>query len=348
MKRNYGASLLLLSFLSALLLDLASPTALAQAAVLPLKNMITFAQHQAAAASGGPALMQVAVPRDGLLCTMSAKDPEQVRLSKQEFPCPRSAWRQVYLPANQTRRTRHWELFLTLRDPHSAASTKVSGWISTQSPAWRGSPRLARVAVIGDSITRLSTQAIGNNLWTHFASRINGRDGYQINQQEPVLKSVMRGRYGPPDAVVVNLGTNNIIYALFPALSQLEPQIPPLIAPNPRWELQYAQMAREIQPAACVILVNMTESNPDSNFNRIARRMNNYLATFVSRHKNFHLLDWAAALKRDPSLLSGGNLIAAVHPNKHGQQVYADLISSALHQSCHLSGSPGKLKPQAH
>lgn len=173
-----------------------------------------------------------------------------------------------------------------------------------------------RTAIVGDSITVLSTPDIEADIASNYAYQVQATNGYTIAQGEGELNTVDTDPAGSPVDVVINLGTNDAVQH------------------NPNWQTDWNNLIAEAQPAGCVILTTLRPILDYQQSVPIAADINAEIANLVQSDPHFHELDWATFSDDNPQDLS----YDGVHPNAQGQADLASLVSDALHQDC---GDPG-------
>ena len=171
-----------------------------------------------------------------------------------------------------------------------------------------------RVAVVGDSITVLAGRDIAKDLHTRYHTDIQAQLGQRIDQMLPALARQLRHH---PHAVVVNLGTNDMLQA----------QI------HPDWQSGFIRLVSMVASSPCVVFVTIS-SLGRSNISEpaVAGAINAAIARAVLDHHNFHVVDWNA-LVHSPNGLS--LLIPdKIHPSAEGSQRLASAIRGALEHRC--------------
>ena len=161
-----------------------------------------------------------------------------------------------------------------------------------------------RLAIIGDSITVVSTDALAAALEGDHATSMTAVIGIKADAQ---LVTAQRYVATDPTVVVINLGTNDV--------SQHDPTA------EYRSELD-AMVA--LFPDRCVVVTTITTQAPvPDDFARRAREYNDHIRTFA------HVADWDAAIGR---AVAAGRQVTTdgVHPNPDGQQLYAQVIRDAV------------------
>lgn len=162
---------------------------------------------------------------------------------------------------------------------------------------------IARVVVLGDSITYLSEAAIHAALDPAYTVEVNGIPGIEVAGQQ---SSALEYAQTQPDVVIVNLGTNDVGARRDPSdvISDL------------------GAMASEFDPTSCVVLVTLTTRVPSDDFEQRAAAVNQWIRS------QQHVADWDSALATTdpPTQLTTDT----VHPSVEGQSVMAELIQQQV------------------
>ena len=200
----------------------------------------------------------------------------------------------------------------------SAFSSGDSITVDDPPMGYTGNSTGARIALDGDSITGLSEPDLQATLEPTYQINLFYHNGWRIAQVAPAV-TIQVTSTPPPDAVVINLGTND------------------LIQQNSTWQADYNSMFATVQNVPCVVLFNINRLVDDYNPNGTitAEQMNAYLDELASAHPNVHIIDWDAAVQADVSLLTADY----VHPSASGEQWIADNTKMAL-DSCGLPTYP--------
>jgi predicted small secreted protein/lysophospholipase L1-like esterase len=183
-----------------------------------------------------------------------------------------------------------------------------------------------RVAVIGDSITDLSTADITADLQPDYALNIQSTGGQSMAQMAPTLQSVLHDPQGAPEDVIVNLGTNDVFSVGEDATYD--------------WRGPLASEVEALQSTQCVIFVTVN-TTADELFSDTgtAEAINAAIEGYVAEMPNFHLLDWNALVRQGTNAADwidpgGGLTTPFVHPNAAGQAELAALYDWYLHAYC--------------
>jgi lysophospholipase L1-like esterase len=196
--------------------------------------------------------------------------------------------------------------------PTRVPSPKVS--VFEMVPVASAAPTVRTVSVVGDSITVVSQPDISTALTGAYDAVVHGIWGQRIDQMLPTLSAALRRH---PSAVVVNLGSNDAIQA----------------QTHHGWPISFRHMIAMLAPTHCVLLTTIsTLLDVPTHQQPVAARIDAAIATAVSAHRNFHVVDWNAAVHATNglALLSTDR----VHPSPAGQLTLAALIRAALDHDC--------------
>jgi hypothetical protein len=96
----------------------------------------------------------------------------------------------------------------------------------------------------------------------------------------PALHAQLTDSTGPPDAVVVNLGTNDVLQSLGEA-----------------WRPSFDSMISWLVPVPCVVLTTIS-GWPEVIYEKppLAATINAAIAAAVTAHPNMHVVDWGQEL----------------------------------------------------
>ncbi len=169
----------------------------------------------------------------------------------------------------------------------------------------RGAPR---VAIAGDSITALARTRIRSVLDDSFRVRINAFSGRTIAQVTP---AIVRQIATHPDVAVVNLGTNDMDQE------------------NPRWRAGLDRMLALVANVPCVEIFTVYDGRHLPADANIGTQINARLAA-AAASGSVHLVDWNAAVHRDPDLVVSDG----IHPGIAGQRWIAESIRDAIRADC--------------
>jgi lysophospholipase L1-like esterase len=171
------------------------------------------------------------------------------------------------------------------------------------------------VGVVGDSITQLIAPDLAMTLDTSYAYQISGIAGDTISQQLPTIEAMVSGPTGPPQDMILNLGTNDVL------------------SHNTLWQGAFDQEIDAVENLHCVILVTVNQI-PDHNQPGIASSINAAIAQQVADHPNFHEIDWWSLLREGNNAVLWLSPYDGIHPTAAGQQELAGLYLQALQQDC--------------
>jgi lysophospholipase L1-like esterase len=204
-----------------------------------------------------------------------------------------------------------------------AMSAMFSAWACSESPNHR-----ARVAIAGDSITRLTAPYLAATLQIDYQTTIADHDGYDITRVTTFVKAEMSARPAP-DAIVINAGT------------------PDVVAGNvSKWKSDYDAMFQSTAAARCVVLFTISRL-----VDRFAQRskipsaeqINGEIRAIAATHPNVRVVDWDAAVQADTTLMFAptplGRQGDGIHPVDKGQHWIADHTKAAV-DACKLTPTP--------
>jgi lysophospholipase L1-like esterase len=175
---------------------------------------------------------------------------------------------------------------------------------------YKGNQRGPKVLVAGDSIMWLSGGAVANRLKDAYAYKVRGWPGHRIDQIVPGLDVQMRDIQGPPDDVVIEAGTNDMLqrYA--------------------NWQTSFDEMWSMVSDRRCVVYVTVFGIPQQP----VGTAINAKIRQLALQHANVRIFDWAAVVAwAEPLLPPSRSLLSDhVHPTAAGAQVLADGIRNAL------------------
>jgi len=174
--------------------------------------------------------------------------------------------------------------------------------------------RRRTVGVVGDSITFIAGTDISGSLGHGYKADVQAGIGRRTDQMLPTLQAVVRRH---PYAVVVNLGTNDARQA----------------ESHPNWRTAFDKMVAILTPTRCSILTTIsTGLGGEPGSASVASGINASIAAAAAAHRNFHIVDWNAAVHGP----DGARLLVSdhVHPSPAGQLVLASLVRNALNHNC--------------
>jgi lysophospholipase L1-like esterase len=173
---------------------------------------------------------------------------------------------------------------------------------------YRGLAGAPRVAIGGDSITALSRDRIVGALTDRYRVLVNAYSGRTIAEVTPAIARQVATH---PDIEVVNLGTND------------------LDRENPRWRADLDRMLRLVAGVPCVVAVTIYDGRHLPVDANIGTEINARLRA-VAAEGSVHLVDWNAAVHRDPGLI----VADGIHPDLGGQRWLARSIRDAIDTDC--------------
>jgi lysophospholipase L1-like esterase len=176
-------------------------------------------------------------------------------------------------------------------------------------------PRSRFVPVIGDSITVLSAGELSAALGRYHPD-IHAVFGQRIDQMLPTLVASLERR---PDAVVVNLGTNDALQA----------------GTGPDWHRGFARMIDLIDRTPCAVVTTIsTFVDRPASGPVVASDINRAIADAAAAHPTIHVLDWNARLHAH----GGQALVVAdgIHPSAAGKMTLAAMTRRVLADGCRL------------
>jgi len=179
-----------------------------------------------------------------------------------------------------------------------------------------GSPGASKPSVVfdGDSITVLATPAIHQLLDPSYDVDVLAVIGIRISQSLPALESVLRFH---PDAVVVNLGTNDALQG----------------GVHPDWVSSWDKLIRITRNTPCVVLTTVNPAADALSHRPIATRINADIRALAARDpKKYKVADWSRFLSRHVSnqrtYLRAEPIL--IHPTPAGAVKLATLDQNAL------------------
>jgi hypothetical protein len=175
-------------------------------------------------------------------------------------------------------------------------------------------PNGRRVPVVGDSITVFAGHDIATALRPTYRAQIQAVIGQRIDQMLPTVRNDVAQH---PYAIVVNLGTNDVLQA----------------RTRSGWRTSFNEMVAALAPVPCVELTTISTlvSAPTAE-PVVASQINDAIASAIASHKNFHVVDWNAAVHE----VNGTSLLIPdhVHPSASGDLRLAALTRHALDTDC--------------
>lgn len=174
-------------------------------------------------------------------------------------------------------------------------------------PAYTGRANGPKVAVIGDSITKLTDPYIHDVLDRDYAVSVRGIDGATTEAMQPYADAYAAGvAGGPPDVVVINLGTNDSWNNLAPLVTVLQ-----LLTMHAKF------------PNACTVSVTLNTHTNIPAMDRYHAELNQGIRLHP------RVVDWDALVaEHTPSITYDG-----VHPTEQGRALLAQAIGEQV-DSC--------------
>lgn len=145
-----------------------------------------------------------------------------------------------------------------------------------------GSPSASKPSVVfvGDSITVLATPAIHQLLDPKYDVEILAVIGIRINKSLPALESALKFH---PDAVVVNLGTNDALQG----------------GVHPAWLSSWDKLIRITRNTPCVVLTTVNPAADALSHRPIATKINAHIRALAAQNpKKYKVADWSRFLSR--------------------------------------------------
>lgn len=135
-----------------------------------------------------------------------------------------------------------------------------------------------RVAVVGDSITVQAEPDTEQVLAQHYRVLVNAMFGLRIDQQLGTIKGLLHNSVGPPDRLVINLGTNDALQNNPAALQNL------------------ALAMTLVAHVKCVVWVTINLHADVRGDSVVAQQINDTIGSAAATHANFRVLDWNALI----------------------------------------------------
>jgi len=180
-------------------------------------------------------------------------------------------------------------------------------------PPYAGDVTEPRVAVIGDSITQMSTSAIQTALAPIATPAVRGINNQRIDQLQPVAE---RFAATDPDQVVIALGANDAMQGW--PLVESEAALETMISSFPR--------------ADCIGVVTVDDHTANASANEHAAALNTYVRSLPDRYTNVETIDWEQI--RGSYLAAGSPdgewTTDTLHLNSIGQAAYASAMRSLV------------------
>jgi len=179
---------------------------------------------------------------------------------------------------------------------------------------YRGNSHGPKVAVIGDSITVQMQASLRAFFEPEFRLLVKAKSGQRIDQQLPALRSVLHTIAGPPDRIVIDLGTNDALQSHAGAIGHL------------------ATAMALVVHVKCVVWVTINR-NADTNHATVAGQINQALLASTASHPNFRILDWNALLQQGDDARHWLSPADDIHLSAEGTDVLALHYLAAI-RSC--------------
>ncbi len=180
-------------------------------------------------------------------------------------------------------------------------------------PPYTGLASGPTVAVLGDSITQLSTHAIHAALDATANVAVRGINNQRIDQLQPVAE---RFAATDPQQVIIALGTNDAGQGQ--PLADSEAALETMLATFPA--------------AACITIVTVNNSTSNAEYNGRASALDTYLRSLPATHPQVQLFDWQRVREIywqafEPD---GQWTTDSIHPTPLGQVQYAAGMAAAV------------------
>ena len=153
------------------------------------------------------------------------------------------------------------------------------------------------VAIVGDSITRAAAPALKSD-FRYVGLDLHAEDHQRIDEMLPQLRVQLQRN---PDAVVINLGTNDAIQA----------------RQHPDWRTAFDTVWKLVQSRPCVVYATInTFADTLRGHRTVAADINHEIRLLAAAHRNVRIVDWDAAVQADQSLLAGSGKSRSdmIHP----------------------------------
>jgi hypothetical protein len=174
----------------------------------------------------------------------------------------------------------------------------------------------ARLAIIGDSITRQGHEGLHRRFGGSRPVSVDGRDGFTVAQQFPTARAYA-GQRPAPTTVVINLGTNDAGWSV----------------PLADTEVAAEATLRLFDPARCIVVVTVNANTPDRARNERSSAINDRVWRAAARRDaRIRIADWdglvrAAYARGEPE---GPLTRDTIHPTELGQRELAELIGATV------------------
>ena len=180
-------------------------------------------------------------------------------------------------------------------------------------PPYQGDPAAPTVAVVGDSITQLSTTRFVERLRTAWSVSVQGFSGLFVGELAP---NATRYAATEPDQVVINLGSNDA-HELVPT-AQSVADMQALIGLFPE--------------ADCIHLTTITTSSGLPSTTDGGHRLNDELRAMALADPRVRIIDWAAAVAAHQAAGNPGGswTFDGIHPSTAGREALVGMVETAL------------------
>ena len=185
-----------------------------------------------------------------------------------------------------------------------AAAALIALCSCSQIVGYRGNSHGPKVALIGDSITVQMEAPLKQVLEPSYRVIIKAKSGQRLDQRLPTVKSVLHTVAGPPDLMVIDLGTNDALqnYA--------------------GWGASLTSTMGLVANVKCVVFLTVNQ-NADIHHGTVAAQINQALQNAVASRPNFHILDWNALLRQDGNAKHWLSDLDGIHLSPEGTYALA-------------------------
>lgn len=174
------------------------------------------------------------------------------------------------------------------------------------------------VALLGDSITDQSRERLHDGLGESYRIDVRATPGVEISEMVDEARLTMRR---PPDQVIVNLGTNDVLNELPPEDSATVLEV----------------LLDQLDEVPCVHLVTINElmvSLEDEGLGQRAASLNEHIRR-IAEERGYEVIDWTAALEGatdEPG--AEGLLTDTVHLTDEGERLLVNVYEDAVSSGC--------------
>lgn len=192
----------------------------------------------------------------------------------------------------------------------------------------------AEIVFIGDSNMRISEAAIREKFELHTKVSLDGQDGQRIDQMLDEIEATVSDPADKPDAVVIYLGTNDVMQE------------------NPDWAVGFNRMIGSLSTVDCVQLVTVN-TRTDARYGKTfgtAEAINQAIEQTAETHPNIHKVDWNIDWRLELQLQEaspnhyytsnthpeyGDKFITdGIHHSEEGSQELATRIYTSIKDNC--------------